>query len=380
MKHMAWRRLCACLGVLMLLMGATARAEEDALNVIVPDGYVQGSGLPIYSVKVRDQDGNNFFDKIEVEWFNQSGVASYENWSKRARYDHYTFEDEAELNIDVSYVSYEENDGTFMQILGENPDEPDGPYTRESFACAIGDLAGQTYFYGHQFYGEDQYGFSNVSFEKDELSGVTLASAEAQAQELLSKIGLTDYELSYALDMSVEHIKALGECEQKYHESLYNKRAEDDRWDFSTATEADEGYYLRLVETINGLQVWLPDGGDFEASAFVDADGIRSFTLRDYYEIGEVYETPETLLTAEQAFERFQQGNDKRIADGFLEPTLIGGELRYIPKRADNKADGMVLIPTWYITYTFKDGGSENHGWAWYSAVDGTLVQDCYSF
>lgn len=377
MKYTAWKRLCASLCALMLLVGASACAEEDALSVIVPDGYVQGSGLPIYSAAVRDQNGNNFFDQIEVEWFNLSGVASYENWSKRARYDHYTFEDEAVLNIDVEYVSYEENDGTFMQILGEKPDELDGPYPRESFACAIGELGSLAYFYGRQH--EDQYGFSAISFEKDELGGITLASAEARVQELLSKIGLTDYKLSFALDMSVEHIRALGECEQKYHENFYNKRAEDDQWDFSAATEADEGYYLRLVKTINGLEVWLPDGGDFSASAFVNADGIRSFTLRDYYEIGEVYETPEALLTAEEAFEKFEQGNAKRIADGFLDPTLIGAELRYIPKRAENKADGMVLVPAWYITYTFIDGKAEP-GWAWYSAVDGTLVQDCYSF
>lgn len=380
MKKATWKRLCACLCALMLLLGTTY-AEGEELSVVVPDGYAQGSGLPIYSAKVREQD---FLDTIQPEWFNQSGIALVENRSKRRRYDHFEFEDEAQLTIDVEYISYEEYDGTFMQILGERPDEPDGPYPRESFACAIGELGSLTYFYGQGTHGQTtDFGFSEVSLEKTELAGITLEAAEAQVQALLSKLGMSGYEVSYALDMSVKHINQLGECYGRYQNDLYNKRAESDQWDFSKATEADEGYYLRLVKKLGGLPVWLADGGSFEATAFVNANGIRSFILRDYYEIGEVYEMPETLLTAEEAFARFEEGNAKRIKDGFLEPTLTGAELRYIPMRAANKKDGMVVAPAWYISYTFMDGGtasSVNDGWAWYSAQDGRLIQDCYSF
>jgi len=61
-----------------------------------------------------------------------------------------------------------------------------------------------------------------------------------------------------------------------------------------------------------------------------------------------------------------------------MQPVATGARLMYAPLRASNKKDGMALTPVWYITYDFVDG-SKCEGWAWYSAVDGRLVMDCYS-
>ena len=71
--------------------------------------------------------------------------------------------------------------------------------------------------------------------------------------------------------------------------------------------------------------------------------------------------------------------NDRRITDHFYEPTYVRASLKYAPMRAPEKKDGMVMAPAWYIEYTFVDGSVTEEGWAWYSALDGKLIMDCYS-
>ena len=36
------------------------------------------------------------------------------------------------------------------------------------------------------------------------------------------------------------------------------------------------------------------------------------------------------------------------------------------------------MAPAWLAHYTYQDGRQET-GWAWYSALDGSLLGDCYT-
>lgn len=342
------------LSVLMLLSSA-AVAEEV---------------YPIYKTTARTQEEANFFDKVDPAWFNQSGQASYENTSRRARSDMFTFNDEAQLNIDTSYISYIEYDGEHYMIYGEDPEHPGGTFARPSFASEIGYVAFS------QLVDTIYHHAEPPAIEKIELSGITLAQAEAAVEEVLQKLGLEGYERSMALDMSAERIREWGAAYVAEHKTFYN--VYDRYYDFTAATEADEGYYLIYTQHLNGLPVGIPDSME-TVQAFVNASGIVTFELRNSYAIGEVYATPEKLLSEDDIRKAFEKDNDRRIEDHFNELTFVRATLKYAPMRAPEKKDGMVMAPAWYIEYTFVDGSSTEEGWAWYSALDGKLIMDCYS-
>ena len=116
----------------------------------------------------------------------------------------------------------------------------------------------------------------------------------------------------------------------------------------------------------------------FYADAFVTAEGIRDFTLREDYEVGGVIKTPERLVTPDEVLASFAQDNARREHHGLYRPTPVAVRLLYMPLRAEDRTEGTVLSPVWYVAYTFEDGGL-NDGWAWYSALDGALVEDCYT-
>ena len=342
-----------------------------AALMLISTGAVAEEVYPIYKATARTQEEANFFDKVDPEWFNQSGQAKYESTSRRARSDLFTFADGAQLDIDTSYISYIEYDGEHYMIYGEDPEHPGGPFARPSFASEIGYVAFDQLV-------EAIYHPSAAvpSLEKTELSGVNLAQAEAAVEAMLNKLGLKGYERTYALDMSTERIREWGSAYVEEHKTYYN--IYDRYYDFSAATEADEGYYLIYTQTLNGLPVGNPDGTE-NACAFVNASGIVTFELRNSYAIGDVYSTPEKLLSEEEIRKCFEADNDRRIKDHFFEPTYVKATLKYAPMRAPEKKDGMVMAPAWYIEYTFVDGSSTEEGWAWYSAVDGKLIMDCYS-
>lgn len=375
MRKQAMRLAMLWLCTLMLLLSpalAAAQALPEGAEIMVPHGYQQGDPLPLYRAAQRTQQQESLFDRVQAEWFNPSGVKVLENWSKRARFDHYVFNDEAQLSIDVNTVQYGEYDGEAYQYPVDDPEALDGPYPRASFAGAIAGLASSAYF--NVLYNEDA---PVLTLEKDALTGITLDQARAQVEAMLEKLGMEGYELSYALDMSVEHIHILGEYEARLREEYYNQNT--GWWDFSTATEADEGYYLYYLKYRNGVQLGSPDGASFWAGAFVNADGICYFKVVDSYAVGDVYTTPDRLLTAQEVYETFQAGNPRREKDGFLSPTFTGAQLMYAPMRAPDKKDGMVIAPMWYVKYDWKDVTQPVTGWAWYSALDGELVADCYS-
>lgn len=360
------KRIMAFLLICVMLIGSCACAET---SVIIPSGYVQGKPLPIYQAIPRAEKEVSFFDRTDPAWFNTSGTASYENASRRARYDCFTFNDEAQLNIDIGYIDYQEYDGEHYAIDGDAPDQPRGPFPRPSFSTEVSWMANDVRL--------DIWSIEapQVQLDHEELTHITLAKARKAVEDVLKKLNVTGYELSCALDMSAEKIRLLGEWEEERRKDLWNTY--DRYYDFSQATAENEGYFLFYERKIHGARADELDG-DISLEAYVDVDGLVRFTLRDPYAVGDVYDLPERLLTAEEIFDRFVRDNPRREKDGFHQPEITGAELMYAPMRAPEKKDGMVFAPVWYVTYTFIDG-SPSDGWAWYSAVDGRLVADCYS-
>ena len=339
----------------LMLMSCAAVAEE---------------AYPVYRATYRTQEEAGFFDRVNAAWFNQSGQPDYENTSRRGRSDLFTFADGAQLSIDAGYIHYMEYNGEHYMIYGEDPENPGGPFKRPTFAAEIGYVAFEQLIDAIYHYAEPP------AMERTELCGVTLAQAEKAVEDVLNQLGLAGYECAFALDMSAERIREWGAAWVEEHKTFYN--VYDRYYDFSTATEADEGYYLIYTQTLNGLPVGVPDSME-NVQAFVNASGIVTFELRNSYEIGEVYSIPDKLLSEDEIRKLFEQDNDRRIADHFYEPTYVKATLKYAPMRAHEKKDGMVMAPAWYVEYTFVDGSSTEEGWAWYSAVDGKLIMDCYS-
>jgi len=360
-KILVW--LFAC----VLLVSSCACAER---SVIVPEGYAQGEALPIYRAIPRTEDMVSFYGRTEPAWFNESGVASYENTSRRGRYDLFVFNDEAQMNIDIGYIDYQEYDGEHYAIDGDAPDKPHGPYPRPSFSTEVSWMANDARLY--DIWSEPA---PKVQLDKTELDFITLAQARMTVEEVLEKLNVTGYELSWALDMSAEKIHLLGEWKTERRKTMWNTY--DRFYDFSQAEAENEGYYLFYERKINGARADELDG-DISLEAYVDTEGLVRFTLRDPYAAGDVYQVPEKLMTAEEIFLCFEKDNVRREKDGFHQPEISGAELMYVPVRAPVKKDGMVFSPAWYVTYTFVDG-SPSDGWAWYSAVDGKLLADCYS-
>lgn len=102
----------------------------------------------------------------------------------------------------------------------------------------------------------------------------------------------------------------------------------------------------------------------FYAYAFVNASGVVSFRLCDSYAVGEIYDTPEKLLTADEIRTKFEKDNARREKDGIGRPTFTGAQLMYMPMRAARKKDGMVFAPVWYIQYDWLDVTQPCDGWA----------------
>lgn len=376
--------LCA-----LLLLSASALARE---KVILPEGYTQGEPLPVYRAVERTQQQLPIFDCYEPEWLNASGVAIRENQSKRARYDHVVFQDGAELSVDTSVLIYEEKDGTYLFFYVDNPDNPEGPFPMESYAAGIGRLVDEALFY-HQHPPKDpfstesyaadlsrmvedalfrhQAGEGAVVPERTELAGITLSQAQAQVEAVLDKLGLNGYAPSLSLDLSVERIHALGEWRKQLF--LFEGRNEqgkknhrDREHDFTQATEADEGFYLLFERRIDGVRLQM--NGSFYAIAFVNARGIARLIIRDFCGAGNVYERPSRLLTSEEALECLKRDRPQHAP-------VIQMELCYTPARASQKEDGLVLTPAWYIVYDM-DTDDGVTGWACYSAIDGSLLED----
>ncbi|MBQ8617261.1 MAG: hypothetical protein IJ418_07065, partial [Clostridia bacterium] len=197
--------------------------------------------------------------------------------------------------------------------------------------------------------------------------------AKTQAEALMAKLGMTGYTCTTALDMGVDRIHHMG--------ALWNDAIDSGamctnafRYDYSTATTADEGYYLRYHK-------FGTDGdmaGQFEAVFYVTADGIKSINLRDAYEQGDVIHTPAKLVDAKTVAAALPgEMADSRYPEELKQITRA--TLTWMPVRA-NKGDGMVMTPVWVLSYLTDEGEQQGYEcWAVFDAIDGKLIDAIFN-
>ena len=160
------KRILALL-IVLLTLPYPAPAET-----ILPAGYAEGSPLPLVQAETM-----SFFDRVDPAWFNLSGKPSYQNASRRGRYDLYTFPDGATLAIDGSSGSAL-NDAAVQYTVSATR----APYTSHAIlfsSFALGDyLDGCDSFIGSRI---------SVRTQRNLLNGLLLNLGMSAAKKLRKK-------------------------------------------------------------------------------------------------------------------------------------------------------------------------------------------------
>lgn len=326
-----------------------AAAKPAGPEIIVPDAYTQNGTLPILRAKERD-----FTDGLQPELFNQSGIASRDKGK-------IVFTDEAILQFGREALFYGENNGTYNANAGTEYEASYCP--RPALSDAIAGLAS----WAINGWPKDRKVYQ---LEKTDLADITLDEAKKTLETLLKQLGVTGYACDYALDMSVERIKALGSdmnamiTSGKFTTNL-------PQYDFSSVTAADEGFYLSYHKPGEGRN--LGNGDIFSVYAYVTRRGVVKADIRDAYIPGDVYGTPETLIDPAKILDKLPgEVAASRFPGKVVSVSSI--RLTYAPMRAAKKADGMVLSPTWLVIYQDEEGAKQGFDcWAEFNAVDGKL-------
>ena len=331
------------------------------MQIIVPDEYTTNGTLPLYKATERD-----FSQSMDYSWFNQSGVAK-ETLDPRHIGGMVDFNNGGHLDWGSYYLYYNTYDGTY-EAVSELADG--GTFTetlpKHALASDISSIAGWMVM-GFPGTGEV------YTLEDTQLSTISLDEAKTQAEALMAKLGMTGYTCTTALDMGVDRIHQMGALWNEAIDSgaMYTNAF---RHDYSTATTADEGYYLRYHK-------FGTDGdmaGQFEAVFYVTADGIKSINLRDAYEQGDVIHTPAKLVDAKTVAAALPgEMADSRYPEELKQITRA--TLTWMPVRAD-KGDGMVMTPVWVLSYLTDEGEQQGYEcWAVFDAIDGKLIDAIFN-
>ena len=331
------------------------------MQIIVPDKYTANSTLPVYKATERD-----FSQSMDYSWFNQSGVAE-ETLDPRHVGGMVDFNDGGHLDWGSYYLYYNTYDGTY-EAVSELADG--GTFTETLPKNALtSDISSIASWMVMGFPGTGEV----YALEHTQLSTISLDEAKAQAEALMAKLGMTGYTCTAALDMGVERIHKMG--------AMYNAAIDSGvmytnafRYDYSTATTADEGYYLCYHK-------FGTDGdmaGQFEAVFYVTADGIKSINLRDAYEQGDVIHTPAKLVDASTVAAALPgEMANSRYPEELKQITRA--TLTWMPVRAD-KGDCMVMTPVWVLSYLTAEGEQQGYEcWAVFDAIDGSLIDSVFN-
>lgn len=335
--------------------------SADGMQIIVPDEYTANGSLPVYEAIDRD-----FSQGMDYNWFNQSGVAK-EVLDTRHIGGVVDFNDGGHLDWGSYHIDYNTYDGTY-EATGELEDGTRFTETLDKLAMPseVSTIASWMTF---GFPGTNEvYGL-----ESTQLSTISLDEAKAQAEALMSKLGMTGYSCTTALDMGVDRIHKMGAMYNAAIDSgvLYTNAF---RYDYATATTADEGYYLCYHKFGNDGDI----AGQFEAVFYVTADGIKSINLRDAYEQGDVIHTPAKLVDASTVAAALpSEMADSRYPEELKQITRAA--LTWMPVRAD-KGDGMVMTPVWVLSYLTDEGEQQGYEcWAVFDAIDGSLIDSVFN-
>jgi hypothetical protein len=330
--------------------GPTVSAQFAEPEIIMPEEYTQNGTLPVLRATERDFAGG-----LQPELFNQSGVASRDEGK-------IVFKDEAFLQFGSEALFYWENSGTFNASAGTEYEADICP--RPALSDAIARLASWTMI---GWPGDS----TEYQLEKFALTDITLNEAKKVLETLLDRLGVTGYTCDYALDMSVERIKALGSnmnamiTSGKYFTNL-------PQYDFSQVSAADEGFYLSYHKPSDGRN--LGNGDIFSVYAYVTSRGVVRASIRDAYIPGDVYDSPDSLVDPEKILAKLPgEVAASRFPGKVVSISSI--RLTYSQMRAANKADGMVLSPVWLVIYQDEEAEKKNYDcWAEFDAVNGKLL------
>ena len=332
--------------------------REDC-EIILPDEYRETGTIPYYQAVAND-----FSVIARPEWFNRSEILKEES---DTGYAYYVFNDHAVLDVAPEYVGYSEYtdepfDYNWHAREVDDPDLEPAWGDKQAFSCRIAAVAAFVHW------GEDFA--KDTAFEKKKLTCLSFEDADEKAKQMMELLRLSGYELTWALDMDLDRIRALG---KEYNEYWYESGSgftNSPRYDYDLATAEDEGYYLIYTQTsAAGL-----DETQGSASFFITSRGIVHADVRCYYMMGEKTETPDSLISSGKAVERLYE-ETARSRNGEKVVRVKTVELTHMPVRAENKRDGMVFAPVWKVTYV--DGSGEKKGfdsWAVFNAVNGKLI------
>lgn len=304
------------------------------------------SALPVYGLTPQ-----NFMETVDPAWFNASGEQSREGNIT------ITFCDGATLTISNEAIFYEGHEGTtaFHAYDGSEYEHP-----AADLAGKLADLA-QTAYY------DEREGRREKEPERDAIPALTRAEAKEKLDALLEKLGIEDAVEIWSCGMDAERIRALN-AERDAAIAESGGKGFDGPYDLSAVTEDDGGWLLVCGTQIDGA--WVADDGLLSVSAFVNKDGVANLTLRSMYALGERLETPETLLTAEEALAKAVGAAQKswipEMAAYLANPA--GTELLYAP----SVSGGLRLVPAWRIRAKDAEDGSVFS--VDVSAVDGTVL------
>ncbi len=321
--------------------------EQDGYELAVPEAYRETGTLPVHRAVETDFTAN-----VNPAWFNGTGAKDgADDRDLRLKDDRdVLFADNARLSLSPEALYYKEY--------------ADDAYA-DSDSGVIVELVWMRQWDKHR---------GAFTLEKTELSGITLAEAQAQAEALMAKLGIdsNQYVCIDAVDMSLDRVQTMGAIWEKAiadGELLVDDDYQP--YDYSAIPASEEGYYLHYsplgVETTAA-------GGRYGAIFFVNSRGIVYANIRNQFNRGEIVYTPDNLITPDAAIEKLAEEMGRSRYDKEIK-AIQQVALTYEAVRAENKSEGMVFVPTWMILYQDASAARQNYScYALMNAVDGTLI------
>lgn len=334
-------------------------AQQTGYEILVPEAYRENGAVPVYQATESD-----FTAIVQPEWFNRTGIAKEERAKKGVSF---TFNDHAELSVSpeaVCYSEYSEElfDYNWREREEYTPDIEPTMLPKQALSQSIAYMAAQVHT-GHADFTK------GVSFERDQLTNLTLADAQRAAEELFDKLGLQGYALAWKLDMSLDRIQTLGEAYNRFWFEGKESYSNAPRQDYAAATAEDEGYFL-LYTPLGVDQI---SDGRHQITLLVSGRGIVYANIASAYTRGAEAYTPEKLIPPEQAVAGLY-AEAAKSRDSIQIKSIERVALTYVAVRAENKQDGMVFAPVWQILFMEAGQSEEFTSWAEFNAISGTLI------
>ena len=297
--------------------------------------------MPIYRAVETD-----FTASVDPVWFNQTGIVSGEGT------EDIHFADHAILSLSPEALFY-------YEFTDDN-------YT-EAPSNVIVERAWVRNWPSHR---------GEFTLERTALTGITLAEAQATAEEMIERLGIgaNQYICIEALDLSLERIQTMGAIwEQAIADGELLVDDDYQPYDYSAIPTSEEGYFLRYTPT--GVDT-TESGSRYEVIVYVNSRGIVYASIRNPFSRGELVDVPERLIAPDDAVSRLAEELSRSLSwNSRVIKSVRQVSLTYEAVRANNKADGMVFAPVWMILYQGEQ--AERHGYTNYAlvnAMDGTLI------